>query len=246
MSRSRVDRSGDKDRAAWKEEIGTDLPAADSQLRQSVASHASTRYEGLAADDLLGSPQASIGVSCFCTLAENSSVFLILSLHPKSSHCFLESGKREILLSASKALKSGDWEPIILVTNDGSGTVDQVPESADSYNHLEHLYKHILQLLWISNQSALQSLLCLQSDSDFNPVEEPTWLQQDSLHATHFSYVLNSSPSDTPRIRAFGVEESTAVASPMRHQNVRAALANNSSMEEILSFVQDKARILFS
>lgn len=87
----------------------------------------------------------------------------------------------------------------------------------------------------------------MQSDSDYNPVEEPAWLQQDSLQASHFSYTAGrASPSDTPRIRAYvGVEESTAVASPLRHgRTAKPGPLVGESMEEIMTFVRDKVRCL--
>ena len=69
------------------------------------------------------------------------------------------------------------------------------------------------------------------------------------MQATHFSYMPSSSPSDTPRIRAFGMAESTAVASPMRlaaKQHLHKAAGNevDCSMEDIMSFVRDK--VIFS
>lgn len=65
-------------------------------------------------------------------------------------------------------------------------------------------------------------------------------MQNDSLQATHFA--LDSSPSDSPRITAFGVEESTAVASPVRlpRQPLRAKQPGNGDLDDIMSFVKDK------
>ena len=66
-------------------------------------------------------------------------------------------------------------------------------------------------------------------------------MQNDSLQATHFA--LPSSPSDSPRILAFGVEESTAVASPVRlpqRQPLRAKQPANGDLHDIMSFVKDK------
>lgn len=67
------------------------------------------------------------------------------------------------------------------------------------------------------------------------------------MQATHFSYMPSSSPSDTPRIRAFGMEESTAVASPMRlakQRLHRPVSPEDCSMEDIMSFVRDKVSLL--
>ena len=89
---------------------------------------------------------------------------------------------------------------------------------------------------------SLSTVCCgSQSDSDYNPVEEPSWMQNDSLQATHFA--LQSSPSDSPRILAFGVEESTAVASPVRlpqRQPLRPKQPGNGDLDDIMTFVKDK------
>ena len=66
-------------------------------------------------------------------------------------------------------------------------------------------------------------------------------MQTDSLQAMRFA--LDSSPSDSPRILAFGVEESTAVASPIQLPQRPPLLAKqhgNGDLDDIMSFVKDK------
>jgi hypothetical protein len=95
--------------------------------------------------------------------------------------------------------------------------------------------------------------MALQSDSDYNPVEEPSWVQQDSLVGTHFSYDHDISPGETPRIKAYAVEQSTAVESPVRERRGKQNHAFASpqtnvtveeSMEDINSFIKMKVRQL--
>lgn len=82
----------------------------------------------------------------------------------------------------------------------------------------------------------------LQSDSDYNPVEEPTWLQEPAG-----SFDLGASPAGSPRIMAYGVQESTAVASPARRPKAALRSAGGDGMmEEIVSFVRDKVRFVTS
>jgi len=80
-------------------------------------------------------------------------------------------------------------------------------------------------------------------------MDEPSWLQQDSLVGTHFSYNQDTSPVETPRIKAYAVEHSTAVESPVREHfgKQRQAFASphavarvEESIEDINSFIKIK------
>lgn len=113
------------------------------------------------------------------------------------------------------------------------------------------LQKTICKHTWLV--SILQiPLQTPQSDSEYNPVEEPSWLQQDSLQATHFSYHLDSPPT-TPKIKAHKARDSRAVDSPLarakgpRNQPERALQQNpaDNSLDDIMSFVKEKVRARF-
>lgn len=88
-------------------------------------------------------------------------------------------------------------------------------------------------------------------------MEEPSWLQQDSLQASHFSYTLDDSPPQTPKIKAHteqarGERQAAAGNSgprqgkrPLHPQKLGNGMAGrlagpDESLDDIMSFVKEK------
>ena len=86
-------------------------------------------------------------------------------------------------------------------------------------------------------------------------MEEPSWLQQDSLQATHFDYTVNDSPPQTPKIKAHanqrprnpaaaesGSGQGKRVLHPQKYGNGMAGrkLGPDESLDDIMSFVKEK------
>ena len=86
-------------------------------------------------------------------------------------------------------------------------------------------------------------------------MEEPSWLQQDSLQASHFSYTVNDSPPQTPKIKAhtnyargakqaapldLGPRQGKRPLLPQKLGNGMAGRQADESLDDIMSFVKEK------
>lgn len=103
--------AGERERPGWQPEGTPPAPGDlavdhDAPMRQSVASHASARYEGVADEDLFGSPSPSSQVRCcFCCKYSGDSK---LPNVPALRVLGADPGKAEVCSSLWLARKEGD------------------------------------------------------------------------------------------------------------------------------------------
>ena len=84
--------------------------------------------------------------------------------------------------------------------------------------------------------------LSLQSCSDYNPVEEPSWLQQDSIRTSTFHWDVENSPDNVP-LRT-GHKIGAQLGADDKWKAKKRKSPGEGSLEDIMTFVKEKVSSL--